>query len=209
MLEVSADGVRAAIAIAGLWTITGLRIALASSGNRTGGWVFHVLAGRPPAFSPAVELSRSTHVWVVIWSSVVTLSAILLLHTIAPLQLCTFSATAAQLIAGIGSCVVLTDILFLRFTRIAFAGERPRESSSLAFAVLIYFTLFPAFIAASVALQYWIEGGVLHGVLAIALLAAMHAGIQEFHRTVVRAYCDCPALEDGEEEFPIRLSLGD
>jgi hypothetical protein len=208
-LEISADGVRAAIAIAGLWTITGLRIALASSGNRSGSWVFQVLVGRPPVFSATAELSRSTQVWVVIWSSIVTLSAILLLHAVAPPQLCSLPATVAQLIAGIGFCVLLTDVLFLRFTRIAFAGERPRESSSVAFAVLMYFTLFPVFIAASVGLQHWIEESVLHAGLAIGLLAAVHVGIQRFHRAVVQDYCQCPALEDGEEEFPVRLSLRD
>jgi hypothetical protein len=205
--EILADGVRAAIAIAGLWTITGLRIALASSGNRSGSWVFHVLLGRPPEFSSAVELSRSTQVWVVIWSSIVTLSAIILLHAIAPPQVCTLPTTLAQLIAGIGFCVLLTDVLFLRFTRIAFAGERPRENSSVAFAVLAYFTLFPVFIAASVGLQLWIERSALHAGLAIGLLAAVHVGIQRFHRAILHDYSQCPALEDGEEEFPIKLSL--
>src|SRR5579863_2748636 len=58
VVAVSADGVRAAIAIVGLWTIVGLRIALGSAGNRTGSWVFYALLGRPPVFSSAMELSK-------------------------------------------------------------------------------------------------------------------------------------------------------
>ncbi len=45
LLDVSADGVRASIAMVALWTIAGLRIALASSGNRTGNWIFHASHG--------------------------------------------------------------------------------------------------------------------------------------------------------------------
>lgn len=207
VVEIPADGVRAAIAMVGLWTIVGLRIAVGSSGNRTGSWVFHVLLGRPPGFGEAMELSRAARAWVALWSSVVTMSAIVLLHAIAPPELRTFAATSAQVIVGLGFCVLLTDLFFLKFTRIAFAGERPRESSGLAFAALVYFTLFPAVTSASVGLQHWVEGGVVHAGIAVALLVAAHAGLQRMHRGVMQEYSDCPALEDGEEEFPINLGL--
>jgi len=207
VVEIAADGVRAAVAIVGLWTIVGLRIALGSSGNRTGSWVFRVLLGRPPEFSPAMELSKAARAWVVTWSSVVTVTAILLLQAIAPPALRTPLAAMAQAIAGVGFCVLLTDVFFLKFTRIAFAGEKPRESSGVVFAVLIYFTFFPAVIAASVGLQYWIERSVLHAGIAVAILAAIHAVLERAHRMAVQDYCDTPALEDGEEEFPIRLGL--
>jgi len=205
--DVSADGLRASIAIVALWTITGLRITLASSGNRIGSWVFQVILGRPPVFSSAQEISKTAQVWVVTCSTVVTMSSVFLLHAIAPSELRTLSAMTAQSIAGLGVCILLTDILFIRFTRTALSGERSRESASLAFAVLLYFTLFPAVVAAAVGMQRWMEGNALHACLGVAGIAAMHTGFRKIHRTFVRDYSDCPALEEGEEDFPLKLGL--
>jgi hypothetical protein len=207
LLDVPADGVRASIAIVGLWTIAGLRVALASSGNRIGSWVFQLVLGRPPVLSSALELSESAQVWVVKWSAIVTMSAILLLHEIAPPALGALPAMTAQCVVGLGLCILLTDIFFLKFTRIALAGERPRERSSVAFAVVLYFTLFPAVVAASVGAQLWMEGGIARACFAVAAIAAAHAGLRWIHGTVMQDYCDCPALEDGEEDFPVRLGL--
>jgi hypothetical protein len=205
--DISANGVRASIAIVALWTIAGLRIALASSGNRTGSWAFHVTLGRPPEFSSALELSEAAKNWVVTCSAVVTMSSILLLHAIAPPALRTLSAMRAQTIAGLGLCILLTDIFFVRFTRIALTGERPRERASLAFAALLYFTLFPAVVAVAVGMQLWMEGDALHACLGVAAITAAHFVFRKIHRSYVQDYCDCPALEDGEEDFPVKLGL--
>jgi hypothetical protein len=38
-------------------------------------------------------------------------------------------------------------------------------------------------------------------------VAALHAGLAKAHEAAMQEHCDTPALEDGEEEFPIRLGL--
>lgn len=206
-LDVSANGVRASIAIVGLWTIVGLRVALASSGNRIGSWVFHVILGRPPVFSSALELSESAQIWVAIWSAIITMSSIFLLHEIAPPELRTLAAMTVQSIVGLGLCILVTDLFFIRFTRIALAGESPRASASVAYAVLLYFTLFPAIVAVAVGMQGWMEGHALHACLCLAAIAIAHSGLRKIHRAAVQDYSDCPALEEGEEDFPIKLGL--
>jgi hypothetical protein len=206
-VDVSASGVRASIAIVGLWTIVGLRVALASSGNRIGSWVFHVILGRPPAFSSALEFSESAQIWVGLWSAVVTVSSIFLLHEIAPPALRTLAVMTVQTIVGLGLCILVTDLFFIRFTRIALAGESPAAGASVTFAILLYFTLFPAIVWAAVGIQLWMEGSALHACFCLAAIAAAHKGLRKMHRAAVQDYTDCPALEEGEEEFPVKLDL--
>ena len=206
-LDVSADGVRAAIGIVPFWTIAGLRVALGSSGNRIGSWVFSVLLGRPPAVAQAIELSQSVQAWVVACSLMVTTGAVLLFLPLAPFPLRTLPAIAAQLIVAFGLSLLLSDILFLRFTAIAFTGEPPRDKSNLAFTVLKFIILFPVVVASSVSVQRWVERSIFDACVTAASIAAAHAVLQKIHRAALHDYSDCPALEDDEEDFPIRLGL--
>ncbi len=203
----SAAGVHTAIAIIAFWTIAGLRVALGSSGNRTGSWVFNVLLGRPPAVSQAIELSQSVRTWVVTWGFSATACAVLLLQPFAPSELRTLPSIMAQLFVAFAHNLMLTDILFLNFTAIAFTGERPREKPDLAFTVLKFLILFPLVVAAAAGTLKIVERGFFHACVVAAFVATTHTILQRIHRSVLQSHSACPALEDDEEDFPIKLGL--
>jgi hypothetical protein len=206
-IEIPADGIRAAIAIVAFWTIAGLRMAFVSSGNRQGSWVFNALQGRPPALDSAMDMSRSAQLWVFLWSSFITLATCIALRVIAPPELRMLTASAAQLTAAVGLCLLLTDLFFLHVATIAFSGDRPRDPSNLALTVLKYFALFPVVVWMPLRYEPWIEKNWLHLCSTVVAIAAAHVGLAAIHRAKIREYSHCPALEDDDEDFPIRLGL--
>jgi len=207
VVEIPADGIRAAIAIVAFWTIAGLRMAFVSSGNRQGNWIFNVLQGRPPEAGSAMDMSRAAQLWVFLWSSFATLGTCVVLHGIAPPELRTSTATAAQFIIAAGLCLLLTDLFFLNVTTLAFSGDQPRESPNLAFTVLKYFAVFPVVVWMPLGFEPRIESNWLHLCTAVVAIVAAHLCLGVIHRAKILEYSNCPALEDGEEDFPIRLGL--
>jgi len=203
---VSADGIRVAIGIASFWVIAGLRTAFVSSGNRQGSWALRIVHGQPPQFEAAVEQLAAAKVWVALCAAMVTLLTFELLRLIAPAELLGSRATCAQLLVAGGICLLLTDVLFLNVTVVPFTGGR-REESNIAFGVLKYYTCFPVLMAVSVASQYWVElSGRNFGISAVVIVV-VHLWLSKRHREMVRLHSEQLALEDGEEEFPIRLGL--
>lgn len=205
--EISADGIRAAIAIVAFWTIAGLRMAFVSPGNRQGSWAFHIVHGRPPHFNAAMEQLRAARVWVLLWALVVTSGACLAFRVFAPAELLTLPATASQLLVAAGMCLLLTDILFLNVKIAAFSGERAREQSNLAIGVLKYLAFVPAVVWFPLISESWIEVSAQHFILAAAAIAMTHLALRSRHRAIVREHCNTPGLEDDEEEFPLKLGL--
>ena len=92
-MEISADGIRAATAIAGFWLIAGMRMAFVSSGNQKGNWVFRVVHGRPPHFSALIEELLAGNVWILVWGEIVTLGLCFALRAISPPTLQSWRAT--------------------------------------------------------------------------------------------------------------------
>jgi hypothetical protein len=73
--------------------------------------------------------------------------------------------------------------------------------------MLRYFTFFPVVTALSIASEYWIENSAEHfGIAAISIVVA-HLWFRKRHRDVVRLDSSQMELEEGEEEFPMRLGL--
>ena len=105
-IEVSPDGIRAALGIVAFWVIAGMRMAFVSSGNRQGNWVFRIVHGRPPHFLPAVQQLLAAKIWVLLCAALSTLSAGIALRAIAPPQLLTVPATAAQALVAAGICLL-------------------------------------------------------------------------------------------------------
>jgi hypothetical protein len=180
---VSPDGIRSALGIVAFWVIAGLRMAFVSSGNRQGNWAFRIVHG--------------------------TLSTGLALRTISPAELLTWPATIAQVIVAGGMCLLLTDALFLSVTTIAFTGEPTRDQPNLAFTVLKYYTAFPLLAALPIATEWWIEKSFQHMFIAALVIAVSHLVLGHRHRNLVRQNCNLPELEDGEEDFPMKLGLRD
>ena len=206
-IAISPDGIRSALGIVAFWVIAGLRMAFVSSGNRQGNWAFRIVHGRPPHLHPALEQLLAARIWVALWACVVTLATGLALRTISPPELLTLYATLAQIIVACGMCLLLTDALFLNVTTVAFTGEPTRDQPNLAFTVLKYYTAFPLIAILPVASEWWIEQSLLHMLIAALIIAAIHFVLRHRHRTVVRQNCNLPTLEDGEEDFPMKLGL--
>ncbi len=206
-IEVTADGLRSATAIVAFWVIAGLRMALVSPGNRQGSWAFRIVHGRPPHFRSLIEQLQAAKVWAFLCAMAVTFGACLASRFLAPAELLTGPATASQLLIAFGMCLLLTDIFFLRVTTVAFTGETGREQSNLAFTVLKYFAFFPIVASLPLGFEPWIAASFRHFLIAGAVIAAAHWALQSHHRKLVLEHSLEPALEDGEEEFPMKLGL--
>jgi hypothetical protein len=206
-VQVSADGVRAAVAIVAFWTIAGLRMAFVSPGNQQGSWVFRIVHGRPPHFNAAMEQLQAAKVWVLLWGLIGTCGACLAFRVFAPAELLTLPATTSQLLVAAGMCLLLTDIMFLNVKIVAFTGERAREQPNLAASVLKYFAFVPAVAWVPLISESWIEVSAQHFILAAAAIAVTHLALRIRHRAIIREHCNTPGLEEDEEEFPLKLGL--
>ena len=206
-VEVSADGIRSAVAIVAFWTIAGLRMAFVSPGNRQGSWIFRAVHGRPTPFNTAIEQLHAARLYALLWATIATFSAFLVLRALAPQELRTWPATTSLLLISAGMCLLLSDIFFLNVKTIAFSGEQEREQHSLAMTLLKYFTYFPVVVWIPVAFGPWIETGVMHFLMTFAVIGACHLALGAAHRRIIRDHCNTPGLEDDEEDFPMKLGL--
>jgi hypothetical protein len=205
--EFSTDGLRCAIGIIVFWVIAGLRMAFVSPGNQQGSWAFRAVNGRPPRFDCEKEQMQATKIWVCLWGAIISFGFYLAFRAISPPELLTWPATASQLLVAAGMSLLLTDILFFNVKTVPFAGEPEHEQSDLAVSVLKYFIF--VLIAAGIPLIFeaWMENNFWHFIFAAAFIAVAHLAIRNRHRALIREYCSMPELEDGEEEFPIKLGL--
>jgi hypothetical protein len=205
--EVSADGVRAAIAIVAFWTIAGLRMAFVSPGNRQGSWAFSIVHGRPPRIDAAMNQLQAAKHWTLLCAGVITLAALAVFRVLAPAELLTRPATASLLLIAAGLCLLLTDALFVSVKIVAFSGEPAREQSNLALTMLKFLTLFPVLIWIPVAAEPWVEAGIQNFLIAAAAIVAAHFTFERLHRRIIQEHCNMPGLEDGEDDFPMKLGL--
>ena len=206
-IEISPDGMRAAIGIVAFWTIAGLRMAFVSPGNQQGNWVFRIVHGRPPHLNTALEQLLAARLWAFLIALIATLMFCLAFRAIAPAELLTWPAAASQLLVGSGICLLLTDIFFLNVKIVAFTGQPPREQSNLALTIFKFFYFIPAAAWLPVVSEPWIEKSPAHFVLAAAVIATTHLALRRQHREIMRIHCDMRELEDDEEEFPMKLGL--
>jgi hypothetical protein len=206
-IELSADGVRSAVAIVAFWAIAGLRMAFMSPGNRQGSWVFRVVHGRPRPFNTAIEQLHAAQLCAFLCASIVTFSACAVFCIVAPQELRSWPATASLMLISAGMCLLLTDAFFLNVKTIAFSGEQEREQHNLALTLLKYFTFFPVIVWIPVALEPWIQTGIAHFLITIAVIASCHLLLGAAHRRIISDHCNTPGLEDDEEDFPMRLGL--
>ena len=206
-IAVSPEGIRVALVIVVFWITAGLRMAFVSSGNQRGRWIFRLIHGNPVHYSAAIEQSRATRTWVLLWTGLFTLTAFLSLRVISPPELLTPAATASQVLVAAGMCLLLTDAFFLSVTTIPFTGESSREQPNLAFTVLKYFAFFPFIAALPLRIEPWIESSPRHLALAAIVFAAAHLLLRRRHHYIVRDQSSQLPLEDDEEDFPMRLGL--
>ncbi len=206
-MAVSGDGIRAAVGILAFWTIAGLRISFVSPGNRLGNWIFRFVHGKPAPFHAAIEQLLAAKVWVLLAAMAVTFLSLAVFHSISPPELLTRPAVAAQCLVAAGMCMLLNDIFFLKVRQIAFTGERPPGESNFAFTVWKYILVIPVVSGFPVATEPWIGQSRWNFILAAAGFAGAHFFLRELHRHLTQEHSDSRALEDDEEEFPMRLGL--
>lgn len=206
-LGFSHDGLLAATGILAFWTIAGLRMAFLSPGNRQGGWVFRVAQGRPPQFFIALDQLQAGQLWAFLWSLILTFGFVLATRAVALPEMRPWTATASQLLCAFGLCLLLTDILFFNVKTLPFSGENSREETNIAFSILKYSIYLPIVALLPAGAEAWMEVNAWHLAFASAGLAAAHGLIRIWHRAVLREHCSMRALEDDEEEFPLRLGL--
>ena len=212
-MAISADGVRAAIAIVAFWVIAGLRMAFVSPGNRQGSWVFRVIHGRPPELDRAMEQLSAAQLWVLLWALTAAMGAFLSLRVVAPQELLTWRATTSMALLAGGLCLLLTDLFFLNVKTVAFSGEPAREQPNLALTLLKFYTFFPLIAWLPVALEPWIGASLgigaslLRFALAAGAVAGLHFALRMRQRRVIEEHCQMQGLEDDEEDFPMKLGL--
>jgi hypothetical protein len=204
---ISTDGIRSALGIVVFWVIAGMRMAFVSSGNHQGSWVFRIAHGRPPHFFPAMQQLQAAKTWVVLWTGAITCAVGIALRGISPAELLTWPASLSQVIVAGGMCLLLTDLFFLNVNTVAFTGEPIRDQPNLAFTVLKYYTLFPVPSVFPIVAEPWVERSVHHMIAAVCIIVSAHLLLQRRHRSIVRQHCNLPALEDGEDDFPMKLGL--
>ncbi len=205
--EISADGVRAAIGMMTFWAVAGLRTALGSPGNRQGGWVWRFLHGSPPQFEMTLQKLLAAKMWVMLCSVALTVGALFMFRAIEPRELLGAQATVAQLIVAAGMCVLLTDAGFLQVVTVPFTGGGPQKEENLAFTLLKFFTFFPLIVWLSGFSEEWIEAGWLHAGAAVTVIVVAHLWLRWKYMENVRMYCGEIELEDGEDDFPMKLGL--
>jgi len=206
-MEISPDGMRAAIGVVAFWTIVGLRTAFVSPGNQQGSWVFRIVHGRPAHLKPAMQQLLAAKLWAFLVAAAVTFAACLGFRAIAPPELLTWPAMASESLIAVGMCLLLTDLFFLNVKIVAFTGQPAREQSNLALTVFKFFYFIPFAAWLPVVSEPWIEKGIAHFAVAAAVIAAVHMALRRQHRDIIRIHCNLPELEDDEEEFPMKLGL--
>jgi len=119
----------------------------------------------------------------------------------------TMSATASQLLCAVILCLLLTDILFLNVKTLPFSGEARREETNIAFSIVKYAIFLPIVSLLPIGAEEWMEADARHMAIAAAGLVAAHALMRIWQRAQIQEHCAMRALEDDEEEFPLRLGL--
>ena len=205
--EASADGIRVAAGIVAFWVTTGLRTAFVSSGNQRGNWIFRFTHGRPAHFAAAIDELMSAKLWVLLCAVAITEASVAALRLVAPAELLSLQSAASQMLVGAGVCVILSDAFFANVMIVPFTGEAAAEKPNLAFTLLKFFTFFPAVTTVALVSEQWIEAGWQHFGLAAIAIVVIHLWFRYRHRESVRIQSAQAELEDGEDDFPMRLGL--
>lgn len=205
--EASADGIRAAIGIVAFWVTVGLRTAFVSSGNQRGGWIFRFTHGRPAHFAAAIQGLQAVKIWVLTCAVLASAIVVAGLRLVAPPELLTLNAIASQLLVAAGLCVFLTDAVFAQVLIVPFTGESVGETPNIAFTLLKFFTFFPFVTTGALVAEVWIENSWAHFAAAALTVLVVHLWFRYRHREAIRINSQQAEVEEGEDDFPMRLGL--
>ncbi len=201
-VDISPEGVQAAIPIAAFWTIAGLRMAFVSPGNRRGSWIFRIIHSKP-----TLDHLAAAKTWAFTLGLAVTLATVAALHAISPVQLRGWRTIIGQMIMAAGLCLLLTDAFFLNVKIIPFTGVRISSTMNVAFLLIPFIGIFPPLVLLTLSWEPWINANVQHMATAVLLIIAAHLGLRIVHRRIVQEDANRPQLDEDEEEFPLKLGL--
>jgi hypothetical protein len=170
-------GLRLAVPGVAFWVVSGLYSALLSPADPSGGWVFHVIGGRP-----AAEQLDAVRLWVKVWALTVTLGVVVLLHFSSPPQLRAMNSTAAQMLVAAGVCLLLPEVLLFTSQSVPFTEARIPLNTDLAFVLLRYVAMFPAVVTITVACEPWLESKPTHLWGAAVAIAVGHEALRYAQR---------------------------
>jgi hypothetical protein len=196
-------GIRAAIPVLVFWTVAGLCSVLSAPVDRRGAWVFNIVLGRARA-----EHLAGARLWITLWSALVGVGAIGVLHLLSPGSLQGEHVMAGQLIVVVGMAFLLTDLFLFSVRTIPFTSLKKSAITDMPLAIVRYVIAFPMLIAATVHMESWIEASTRHLVETALLFAAAHLLLEGSQRqSVQRSGLDM--VESETNEFPQSLGLRD
>jgi hypothetical protein len=111
------------------------------------------------------------------------------------------------LLVGAGLCVLLTDAVFAQVLTVPFTGESVGDKPNLAFTLLKFFTFFPFTTTGAVVAEIWTEQSWAHFTATALIVLVVHLWFRYRHREAVRINSQLAEVEEGEDEFPMRLGL--
>ncbi|QNI31919.1 hypothetical protein H7849_23305 [Alloacidobacterium dinghuense] len=200
-LVFSRHGLLAAVPIVALLAVVGLKGAFLSPVELQANWAFHVVGRRPNE-----DHLVSTQRWTLLRSLSITATVLLLVQIIGGAAFAHIRLMMAQLLVAQGLCVLLIDILFLRFLSVPFTVPLAYSKRNIAVTVTLFLLLFPGYIQLTVDTALWTEHSLWHFIPIAAFFLVTHILLQRKQRELIRERADWP--EDGYiDEFPQRLGL--
>lgn len=201
-IEISPDGLRAAIPMAVFWTIAGLRMAFVSPTDARGRWIFQTIQGRP-------QLAQLTaaKTWIITWSIIVSLAVVAALHMLAAPELRGWKTIAGQVLVATGLCLLLTDAFFLNVKILPFTGVKALVRTNLAIVLLKYVAAFVPVVVIVVKLEPWVESNIGHLATSVLAIAGAHLALRVVHRKIVTDHLKVPDLDEDQQQVFQTLGL--
>lgn len=165
-LVISADGVRTAVPIVAFWTVASMKTALRSPLGRQGSWVFRAVGG-----AAGVEELRGGQTLVAGTAVLSTLVAIAIMNAMAAAKGRWGLMMVAQVIAGVGLSLILTELFFTGVRTIPFAATPRASMYDLPLTLVRYFVIFPAFALSMAYAEAWMEMSLQHLLVSTLMLA--------------------------------------
>jgi hypothetical protein len=189
------QGIRAAVPIMAFWTVIAAGSIVSSPVDRRGSWLFRAVIGRAGPGHIA-----GMWVWTTMWSLLVSLATVLLLHLASP---------AAMRTPLVACSVLLADVRIFFVRWMPFAHMRRSSVSDFPLMIVRYVVLFPLFVGLVIAAEGRIEASEAHLLGTVLLVAVTHLALRRLQAKYV-VDSGLETVEDEElEEFPQRLGLRD
>lgn len=200
-IAISSHGLQATVPIVAFLTVAGLKGAFMSPVELKANWAFRITSRRPNA-----DHIASTRRWALLRSLWITVLVLLLTQVIGGFHVTNIRSLMAQLLVAQGLCLLLVDVLFLRFLSVPFTVPLAYSKRNVAVIITLFLVLFPQYIQLTVAAGEWTGQGISHFVVTALLILVLHALLQWRQRQVIQERGDLPE-DDDFEEFPQRLGL--